>query len=185
VIRPGRPSRSRWTRNVAKPCSSSKSADSPGFGDFRRDRSSSRNSPPPGGFENLISGRESGRVRGFCSRFQARFRGVPQTHEIGTAALSDGLCPVATGRPGRLIRPQPPRDGPDPTVVLQAATLAAHQATLYISPVGCLGRVRQNPANAHGWPGHSLQETPSEKSGSGLVSHRIRLNSGSWLPDGG
>src|SRR5262249_22562420 len=31
----------------------------------------------------------------------APFRSVPQTHEIGTAALSDVLCPPATGRPLR------------------------------------------------------------------------------------
>jgi hypothetical protein len=42
--------------------------------------------------------------------------------------------------------------------------LAADRATLYISPVGCLSRVRQNPANAHGWPRDSLQKAPSVKS---------------------
>jgi hypothetical protein len=53
----------------------------------------------PGGFGAWISVRESGRVRRFRSGFPAPFRRVPQTHELGTAALSDVLCPVPTGWP--------------------------------------------------------------------------------------
>ena len=42
--------------------------------------------------------------------------------------------------------------------------LAGERATLYISPLGCPGRVHRNPANAHGWPRDSLQKAPSVKS---------------------
>src|SRR5262249_49798081 len=99
-----------------------------------------------------------------------------------TASLGRRLS-VHLPAAGKSARQDP--SWPRPNSRVTNRHLAAERATLDISPVGCLGRVRQDPANTRGRPRDSFKKTPSVKSGSCLASHRIRLNSGRLLPNGG